>query len=107
VIPGLCIMIAGVAMLGCGDAMTYTLYRNSPISRTRDCTLQRSIQAMARNTTARTAKQRATCFSSSRASRRSFDARKEYFAGDLPAAASMPPAVKREAEEDWPKENWR
>jgi len=31
VMPGLCIMIAGVALLGCGDAMTYTLYRNSPI----------------------------------------------------------------------------
>jgi hypothetical protein len=25
---GLCIMIAGVALLGCGDAVTYTLYRN-------------------------------------------------------------------------------
>ena len=26
---GLCIMIAGIALLGCGDAITYTLYRNS------------------------------------------------------------------------------
>jgi hypothetical protein len=25
---GLCIMIAGIALLGCGDAITYTLYRN-------------------------------------------------------------------------------
>ena len=29
--PGLCIMIAGIVLLGCGDAVTYTLYRNSPV----------------------------------------------------------------------------
>jgi hypothetical protein len=28
---GLCIMIAGIVLLGCGDAVTYTLYRNSPV----------------------------------------------------------------------------
>ena len=28
---GLCIMIAGIALLGCGDAVTYTLYRNSVV----------------------------------------------------------------------------
>ena len=26
---GLCIMVAGVALLGCSDAAVYTLYRNS------------------------------------------------------------------------------
>jgi hypothetical protein len=29
--PGLCIMIAGIALVGCGDAVTYTLYRNSVV----------------------------------------------------------------------------
>jgi hypothetical protein len=29
--PGLCIMIAGVTLLGCGNAATYTLYRNSVV----------------------------------------------------------------------------
>jgi hypothetical protein len=28
---GLCIMIAGIALLGCGDAVTYTLYRDSVV----------------------------------------------------------------------------
>ena len=28
---GLCIMIAGVALLGCSDATVYTLYRNSVV----------------------------------------------------------------------------
>jgi hypothetical protein len=28
---GLCLMIAGTVLLGCGDARTYTLYRNSVV----------------------------------------------------------------------------
>jgi hypothetical protein len=31
VMRGLCIMIAGIALLGCGDTVTYTLYRNSVV----------------------------------------------------------------------------
>ena len=44
---------------------------------------RRSIQPTASHTTARTAKQLVTCFSSSRASRRVFGARKENSASDL------------------------
>jgi hypothetical protein len=29
--PSLCIMIAGVTLLGCDNAVTYTLYRNSVV----------------------------------------------------------------------------
>jgi hypothetical protein len=31
VMLGLCIMVAGVALLGCSDATVYTLYRNSVV----------------------------------------------------------------------------
>ena len=100
VILGLCIMVAGVALLGCSDATVYTLYRNSV--RTRDCMSRRSIQPTASHTAARTAKQLVTCFSSSRASRRSFGARKEDFASDLPSTAiDTAGGEGARAEEDW------
>jgi hypothetical protein len=31
IMPSLCIMISGIALLGCSDAAVYTLYRNSPL----------------------------------------------------------------------------
>ena len=99
---GLCIMIAGVALLGCSDATVYTLYRNSVVIENARLHVATFDTADGSHTTARTAKQLVTCFSSSRASRRVFGARKEDSASDLPSAClAIPPAVRREAEEDW------
>ena len=74
---GLCIMIAGVALLGCSVATVYTLCRNSVVIENARLHVATFDTADGEPYNSENCQAVVTCFSSSRASRRVFGARKE------------------------------